>query len=174
VFTRQLADKDLPLVEEFCRESTIRGFNNNTSLKAMKYHWCLEQGGAWFGTFKEDKIISLSGIHPFKDGWRAMFRGAQFEGRRIGLNRYQMTSYSLHSQLPLEVEYAERKSTRGVPIYVTTNIKHDASGNANRVHKLFVELGKLGVFSHHSDEEIFNTLQSIWKLNREKYYDVRT
>lgn len=174
VFTRSLTNKDVPLIEEFCTESDSRGFNNNSNLKTMKYHWCLEQGGKWFGTFKQEKIISLSGIHPFLDGWRAMFRGAQHEGRRIGLNRYQMTSYSLHSQLPQEIEYVENISGRGIPIYVTTNINHDASGNAGRVHKLFVELSKLGVFDHCGDHEIFNTLQSVWKLNREKYYDVRS
>jgi hypothetical protein len=171
--TLNLTNEHIPLIENFCKACAIKGFKNNESLKAMKYEWCLLQGGTWWGTMKEGQIVSLSGIHPFKDGWRGIFRGAQIEPRETkGLDRYQKSSHSIWEQLPLQIKYVELQSTNGVPIYITTNIAHDASGWATRVHNLFKILGKTGVVDHVGDEEIFYTQQSVWSLNREKYYEI--
>jgi hypothetical protein len=172
-YEKQLTPEHLPLIEQFCQAAATRGFTNNASLKMMKYAWCLSEGGIWVGTFNNDKIVSLSGIHLFKDGWRGVFRGAQIEPRATkGLDRYQKSSQSIWGQLPSQIEYAESKSGKDVPIYITTNIAHDASGWATRVHNLFKILGKTGVLTHTGDEEIFHTQQSVWKLNREKYYEI--
>ena len=73
------------------------GFKNNSSLDAMKWQWCLDTG-AWYATRKQDTIISITGVHVFKDGYRALFRGAQIETRPVaGLNRYQMQSYGIYA-----------------------------------------------------------------------------
>ena len=38
------------------------GYINNSSLQNMKWYW---KDVKWVATFKHQKIISLSGIHPF-------------------------------------------------------------------------------------------------------------
>ena len=47
----------------------------------MKFDWCLDVGGMWFATYRNNDIISL-GIHPWENGrhfgtsersWRALF-----------------------------------------------------------------------------------------------------
>lgn len=157
------------LIENFCEKCNRLGFKNNNSLKAMKYDWCIDQGGAWFGTFKNNILISLSGIHPFRDGFRALFRGAQLEHNPIaGLNRYQLQSYPIYAQLPLQIEYADN-----LPVYITTNIEHDASGRMNRIHKSFKIMEQNGLVTHEDDEYLFYTWQSVWKLNILKYQKIR-
>ena len=171
--TVQLFEKDVDKIQAFCDSCKDRGFTNNQSLKAMKFEWCLEQGGSWWGTFREDNIVSLSGIHPFKDGWRGIFRGAQIEPRPTkGLDRHQKSSQSIWSQLPLQIKFAENISGELTPIYITTNINFDASGYASRVHNLFKILAKDQIIDYVGDEEIFYTMQTVWKVNREKYYEV--
>ena len=48
-------------------------------VKELRWEWCLEKG-MWYATYTEDKIISLTGIHP-KDGYRALYRGAPSQDR---------------------------------------------------------------------------------------------
>lgn len=156
-------------VKNFIDQCKIKGYKNNESLAAMKWHWCIENGGAWYATLKNDKIISMSGIHPFKDGYRALFRGAQLESRVVsGLNRYQFQSWGMYSELPLQINFA-----KNLPIYITTNIYNDASGKMNRIHNAFKVLHKNKIVEYCGDEEIFYTSQSIWKLNTDCYLKVR-
>ena len=158
-----------PELEQYILECDKLGFKNNNSLKAMKFDWCLE-GGMWYGTFKDEKLISVTGIHPFKDGYRALFRGAQLEARPVlGLNRYQMQSWGIYAHLPLQIGFAMKK-----PVYITTNISNDASGKMNRIHKSFSIMERHGkMVEYCGDEEIFYTQQSIWKVNTENYFNIR-
>ena len=158
-----------PHVNKFINKCKIKGFKNNESLAAMKWHWCIDLGGTWFATFKDDEIISMSGIHPFKDGYRSLFRGAQLEPRPVqGLNKYQFQSWGMYAELPLQIEFAKK-----APIYITTNIYNDASGKMNRIHNAFKILNKNKIVEYCRDEEVFYTLQSIWKLNVDRYLEVR-
>jgi len=167
IHTRQINDSDIHDVLTFCSKCYPLGYKNNTSLVAMKWEWCLENG-AWFATYKDDTMISLSGIHQFEDGYRALFRGAQLESRPCGLNRYHMQSYCFAEQLPMQIKYA------GVyPIYITTNVDHDASGRMNRVDKLFHKLAYYKIVEFVERKQVFYTDQNIWKLKVKNYYDVR-
>jgi hypothetical protein len=170
--TYSLSNKDILLVEEFLAECDKRNFKNNSSLKALKWDWCTSEGGKWFGTVKQGKIVSMSGIHPFKDGYRALFRGAQLESRHVkGLNRYQFQSWPFYAHLPLQIEWARWQGSD--KIYITTNVTNDESGRMNRVHKSFVPLEKAGVVTHCGIEEVFYTQQSVWQLNVDRYFEVR-
>lgn len=165
--TRQIYEDDVHDVLTFASECYRLGFENNTSLIKMKWDWCLENG-AWFATYKNNSIISLSGIHKFEDGYRALFRGAQTELRPCGLNRHHMQSYCFAEQLPLQIEYA------GVyPVYVTTNVTHDASGRMNRVDKLFHRLALQKLVNFVDRKEVYYTDQNIWRLNIRNYYLAR-
>lgn len=155
-------------VRDYLKSCENLGFKNNNSLKAMKWHWCLDKG-AWYGTSVNDKIVSISGIHEFEDGYRALFRGAQLETRPIrGLTRYQMQSYCISEQLPKQIEYAN-----GKPLYITTNISNDASGKMNRIHRSFGVMEQGGMVEYIKDDEIFNEQQSIWRLNVDRYFEIR-
>ena len=168
MITKKITEADKALVD-FTRRCDIMGYNNNNSLKAMKFDWCIETGGAWFATYDdEDDIISLSGIHPFKDGYRGLFRGAQLYPRNAGMNRYHMQSHCFYCQMPFQLEFAGE-----APVYVTTNIYNDASGRMSKVDRTFHHLAKYGVVSHVGEEELYNTLQNVWVLNKERYTEVR-
>lgn len=164
-----LIDQVTPELETYISECNKLGYKNNSSLKAMKFDWCLDNG-MWHGTFKDDKLIAVTGIHTFKDGFRALFRGAQLETRPVrGLNRYQMQSWGIYAHLPLQIEFA-----MGDPVYITTNVSNDASGRMNRIHKSFSIMEKYGqIVEYCGDEEIFYTQQSVWKVNIENYFNIR-
>ena len=57
-----LLDQVTPELEEFIAECDKLGYKNNNSLKSLKFDWCLENG-MWHGTFKDGKLIAISGIH---------------------------------------------------------------------------------------------------------------
>ena len=120
-------------------------------------------------TYDNQTIVSITGIHPFKDGYRALYRGAQLWSRPMkGLNRYQMQSWGIYEHLPLHIEFAN-----GKPLYITTNINKDNSGRMNRIHNSFTAMEKGGMVSYQGDEQIFNAMQSVWKLNVDRYFEIR-
>lgn len=167
MITKQIhhVSEELLLFTDRCRKLK---YKNNESIVAMKWQWCLDTGGAWFATYKNNKIISLSGIHPFEDGYRALFRGAQLESRPCGLNKYHMQSYCFAEQLPMQIDFA------GVyPIYITTNVEHDASGKMNRVNKLFHKLAYYKIVEFVERKEVFYTDQNIWRLNIGRYNRIK-
>ena len=155
-------------VEHFIAECALLGYKNNSSLKEMRWDWCLD-GGMWYATYENDVIISITGIHPFKDGYRALYRGAQLKAHSVkGLNRYQMQSWGIYDHLPLQIEFAN-----GKPLYITTNVSNDASGRMNRIHKSFSIMAAGGMVDYIGDEQIFNAVQSVWRLNNDKYFEIR-
>jgi len=165
--TKQILDPDFALID-FTQVCEILGYTNNQSIHAMKFHWCIEQGGAWWGTYDNDELIALSGIHPFKDGYRALFRGVQLYPRSIGLNRYHMQSHGFYDQLPMQIEYADDK-----PIYITTNTVNDASGKMTRVNESFKILARYNIVSLVGTETIFNAEQNVWLLDPDIYFKYR-
>lgn len=156
---------------QFMQDCQDRSFMNNCSLKAMKFDWCLDNGGLWTGTLKDNRLISVSGIHPFKDGWRALFRGAQLEPRPIGLNRHHMQSYPFYSHLPLQINWVEKHNNG--PIYITTNVDNDMSGKMTRINKTFNILKNSKMIDHVGQEEVFYVEQNVWILNKEIYKEIR-
>jgi len=170
ITTRQIYDnmEDIHDVWQFTNECYSKGYMNNASLNAMKWDWCLEHNGAWFATYENNRIISLSGIHPFEDGYRALFRGAQLQPRSCGLNKYHMQSYCFAEQLPLQIKFA-----KVYPIYITTNVDHDASGRMNKVDRVFHALAYHKLVKFVDCKEVFFTKQNIWRLDTDVYRSKR-
>lgn len=172
VITPQMIDTQL---KEFCDKCTDLGYDNNNSINTMKYQWCLDFGGTWhYVSDGYGNIVSLAGCHPLPEvndkAWRVMFRGVQLPGNYgFGLSKYHMNALTWRLILPLQLEYCNTDE-----IYITTNIKHDASGKMNKTHRLFKNLDKLGMVKHYKDMELYNTEQSVWKLDIEKYKEVRS
>jgi hypothetical protein len=170
MITKEIATCSPELIN-FIKQCVDRDYKNNISLKHMKFEWCIDQGGQWYATYDTNgEIISVSGIHPFKDGYRALFRGAQLQTRPIkGLSRYQMQSWGIYDHLPLQIQFAN-----GKPIYITTNVSNDESGRMNRIHKSFAVMAKGDMVEYVGDEELFYVQQSVWKLNKDKYFEIRS
>jgi len=163
-----ITDELLPKLEIFCKEAGELGYNNNSSLKAMKYEWCKEQG-EYFCAIEDDKIVSVAGCHPFPEvsetAWRVMFRGAQLPGyHSYGLSKYHMNAITWRDILPLQIQFCDSDE-----LYVTTNVEHDASGKMNKIHRLFKNLHKLGMVDYHGRVFLYQTEQSVWKLNISEY-----
>lgn len=153
----------------FVRRCKDLGFMNNGTLAAMKWHWCLANGGAWYASYKDGEIISMSGIHPFKDGYRALFRGAQLEPRSVGLNRYHMQSHCFHGHLPYQIDLAN-----GKPVYITTNTDTDASGKMSMINRLFTRLAESRMVTFIGAEDVYNAVQNVWLLDVDMYTQVRS
>lgn len=160
---------EAPGIYAFIKKCNDLNYKNNNSLKSMKFQWCLNTGGAWHTTVDNDgNIISLSGIHPFKDGYRALFRGVQLYPRNVGLSKYHMQSHCFYYQLPYQIKFANES-----PVYITTNTINDASGKMTRIDNTFRHLQRVGLVDYISSEEVSGALQNVWKLNVEKYNAVR-
>ena len=171
----QILTKELfPQLETFFDTAKELKYLNNVSKRAMKYEWCLDFGGIWHCvTDDNNKILSLAGCHPLPEvndnAWRVMFRGVQIPGNYgFGLSKYHMSALTWRLLLPSQLEYINDADA-----YITTNISHDASGKMNKTHRLFQQLEKLGMVEHYNDMELYYTDQSVWKLNKEKYMEVR-
>ena len=181
--TRELvvADKSL---DEFLQKCENKKFQNNNTLDNMKFQWCLDVGGTWFATYDEGEIISLSGIHPWDYGrhfgtdeksWRILFRGVQLEPRKIGLNRYHMQSHGFFYEIPMQIEWAMKRSLNpdNEYFYITTNTDNDNSGKMIRINKTFHHLEKTGLVKCLGVSEVYDVDQTVWELNQEKYKQIR-
>ena len=156
-----------PELLTFIKQCNDLGYKNNNSLEAMKFQWCLDAGGTWFATSVDNRIVGISGLHKFKDGHRALFRGCQLYSIPGGLTKNHMNCWMFYYHLPLVAELVDG------PIYITTNIDTDASGKMLKLNKLYSILEKKGIVDFISKEEVFYVDQNIWKLNKEMYYKAR-
>lgn len=164
---------------EFMNECEKLGYANNTSLKALKFDWIEETGGSWWGTYDSNRLIAISAIHPFLDGWRALHRGAQIQLRPFnGLNKYQKQNYGIYDHLHMQIQWSgmfKDYDNEPKPIYITTSIESadDRSGKMNRIHRSASILAAQGMFEHVLDDIIYGVNQSIWKVNVDRYYEIR-
>ena len=162
----------LDAVEEFCVECDKLGYKNNNSLKAMKYDWCMSIGDYW-GAWHNESLIAVAGAHPLpevsENAIRVLFRGCQTESPYRGLNGSHMNSVPMRDILPHQIKQYEDND-----LYITTNISHDASGHMHKTHRVMQLLEKKGIVDLHIESmNLFNTDQSVWKLNKDRYNEVR-
>lgn len=167
VNTQILKDVNYEL-KSFIEECRDRGFKNNDSLNAMNFYKTLNEGGAWFATYDDKRMVAISGLHKFKDGWRALYRGCQLYSIPGGLSKNHMNCWMFKYHLPIVIDLVGND-----PIYITTNTDNDASGSMLRLNRLYYILEKNSLVNHVSKEIVFSVEQNIWKLNKEKYMEVR-
>lgn len=171
--TRQISSVT-PELTQFLQECEALGYHNNSSYKAMKWAWCMETGGAWFATYDVNRIVAVTGIHPWLNGWRALFRGAQITSRG-GLSKHHMTSWGFHSHLPLQIEWAKQqeKYPENLSIYITTNTETDNSGKMLRINKTFNLLERQKLLNNLGRAEAYGVVQNVWLLDIDKYTEIR-
>jgi len=162
--------EDEPLVEQFCNS---QNFSNNTSLKKMKWDWCLETG-AWTIAIDNDKIVSIAGIHPLPEvdnsSYRCLFRGAQLPGYTLGTGRdIFKTGIHLAHLLPMQLSWAPANSK----FYISTNINNDG-GKSQRMNNVMMPLlAKRGIWHLERSMDLYYVPQNLWRINIRKYTEER-
>ena len=166
IYTEQLYETSDALME-FINECDKLGFKNNNTLGKMNFRRTLKEGGKWFATYHNNKMVAISGLHEFMDGWRALYRGCQLYSMPGGLSKNHMNCWMFYYHLPIVFE-------KHYPVYVTTNVDNDASGKMLKLNKLYWILNKAGIVQHVKTGEIRGVKQNVWKLNEEKYMEARS
>ena len=84
--------------------------------------------------------------------------------------KYQLQNYAFADHLYEQIKWANSEK-----IYVTTSpySDDDRSGKMSRIHKSAKVLAKQGVFKYLYDKEVFHVEQSIWRVNIERYNEIR-
>jgi len=164
---------DEQLVEQFCQS---QNFSNNTSLKKMKWEWCLEVG-AWTIALHEGKIVSIAGIHPLPEvdahSYRCLFRGAQLPGYTLGVGRDILkTGIQLRYLLDYQIGWALEKDL-DANLYISTNINNDG-GKSQRMNNVIMPLmEKRGIWELDKQIELYNVPQNLWRINLYNYMEER-
>lgn len=149
---------------DFIEKCKKLNYKNNNSLESMKFY----ESKVWFATYHNNKIVGISGLHKFRDGWRALFRGAQLYSIPGGLSKNHMNCWMFYYHLPFVIDLVQ-----GDPIYITTNTQNDASGHMTKIDKLYHLLAKNKIVNHISNEHLRGVNQNIWQLNVEVYEEAR-
>mgnify|MGYP003389325679 CR=1 FL=1 len=148
----QLTDEHLFQVHEFCIKCKKLNYVNNQSLESMKWKW---NKVTWFGHFIEDKIVSLSGVHDFLDGYRVMFRGATLPGVS---NKFLNVD-----QAHVQMNYINNIHDKSI-FYFTLNVSNNTGSKSNRLRK-WVHTGRCWPGSAYiRTQEIYGVDQEIWKI----------
>jgi len=165
-----IKDEHIPKLETFCASAKKLGYENNSSLKAMKFDWC-KQNGEFFCAIDNDKIIAVAGCHPLPEvgpnAWRIMFRGCELPQTDTfkGLGKGDWNSITQREMIPLFIDWCPSDQ-----IYITTNTHHEHSnGKAARNHRLMGLLAKQKILDKHSEMVLYYTEQTVWKLNIKEY-----
>ena len=160
----------MPALELFCDKAKKLGYENNSSIEAMKLDWCAEQG-KWFCAIKNREIIAVGGCHPLLEvgpnAWRILFRGCELPNKdsHKGLSKYNWYSVTWREFIPAFIEWCPSNE-----LYITTNTDNDHSfGKASRNHKLMGLLAKQNILENCGIKNLYYTDQTVWKLNIDEY-----
>jgi len=170
-----LIDELIPELEIFCDKAKELGYTNNSSLKAMKYDWCKEQG-EYFCAIRDDEIVAVAGCHPLPEvgpnAWRIMFRGCELPQTDTfkGLGKGDWNSITQREMIPKFIEWIPSDE-----LYITTNTDHEHSnGKASRNHRLMGLLARQGILYYEGRMILHQTEQALWKLNIDEYTNRRS
>lgn len=170
-FTIERLDiKNLPSeLYQFADQARSQGLTNNSSIAAMKIgRWGNE---AWWATWHDESIISISGCHEFsnfEDGcWRLMVRTATlkpYRGRAPGNVKQIRNDFNWGHVLPYQIDHARRNGAKR--LVFTTNSDNSGDLNSFRtnrvVAKALVQQGLVKLIA--SDVEIYSTRQNVWEI----------
>lgn len=170
--SRFLTNIDKSKVFDFCNKCKELNYTNNQSLESIKYNQLEGEYGAWVGSFIHGELISLSGVHRLFDGVRVHFRGATLPPYAVqGLGKNvvkQMFHYRYH--LPFQIMWGYN-NIKDCKFYITTNVKN--IGHLDRMDKIILPLSEeQGIVDYVGQDEVFYTLQNIWRVNVENYFNV--
>jgi hypothetical protein len=177
--TVEYSTEHLSKLIDFCQACEEPGYKNNNSIESMKLDWCLEVGGQFFLTYLGDKIVSVSGCHPLPEvdntTYRLMFRGAslpEYQNFTNTVSKTMFNSATFYYHVPKQIEWAKRQGYN--TFVITTNSNNPEIQSMNKSHRALKALSNQGMVDCMFEEKmLFYTKQSVWKLNLEKYNQVR-
>jgi hypothetical protein len=180
-------------LEEFINKTRKIGYRDHKEIKQLEIDETINnKWGKFFYTFKNEKIISLSGCHEFThfdvenlkwiDGMRVCFRGVQLPGEDTykGISKHHMNSIPFREHLPLQMEWG--KALGYNHFFITThnwygtpaNLYKGPSKEQNRTNKIMKYLSKLNIVIHHGESYVKGYLQNIWEINQDEYLGLRS
>lgn len=186
IIFRPLQDNDKDKLIVFCNECAELGYQNNSSLDAIKFSKMHLPYGQYFIAVdtEKDKIVNLAGVHHLpevaENAWRCLFRGAQLPGYTLGnslsKNIFKL-GYQLSYILPMQMNFI-KKNFPDPEFYMSSNSPsnaNDPAGKSIRMDRLMRNtLLKNGVIKEYAAEfELFYTKQSIWKIDVKRYWEER-
>ena len=141
------------IVFDFCKKCEKLNYVNNNSFDSMKWYW---DDVMWSGTFIDNVLVSLSGIHAFpeinKNAFRVMFRGVTLPGVSSKFLNFE--------QLPLNKEWAYIQN-ENAEFYVTFNTSPKTGSKSNRMMRAIQRTKK---FEYHSTMNYINVMQEVYVL----------
>jgi len=167
---RRLYVDNLPSeIYDFMKSCAEQGLENNVSEASMKFGKWKDE--AWWCTWVDNKIVSISGCHAFDDyipdSYRVCLRTAtlkEYRGKAPGSIKKMHNDFNWGHILPYQIEYAKSKGAKR--IVFTTNSEVDKSPNSFRtnkvVEKVFIPQGLCKLVE--KDVEVFYTKQNIWEV----------
>ena len=165
-----ITDDLIPALEVFCFKAKQLKYENNSSLKAMKFDWCKEHG-EYFCAIRDGFIVAVAGCHPLPEvddcAWRILFRGCELPNKDVfkGMGKGDWNSITQREIIPRFIEWCPTDQ-----LYITTNTYHEHSnGKAARNHRLMGLLAKQKILDKHSEMMLYYTEQTVWKLNIQEY-----
>jgi len=154
---------------DFTNTAGLQGMVNNASVAAMKIgKWGDE---AWWATWYQNTIISVSGCHKFSlfelGCWRLMVRTATlkgYRGRAPGSIKTIKTDFNWGHILPHQIEYATQQGASR--LVFTTNSTDTGESNSlrtnNTVKKVLEPQGLVKLIA--TDVIVFGTKQNVWEI----------
>ena len=165
-------DEHIPALKLFCEKCNDLGYTNNASIETMKLEWC-KKNGEFFCAIKEHDIIAVAGCHRFRqmqqwyeNPWRILFRGCELPNADTfkGLGKGDWNSITQRDFIPKFIDYCKSDN-----LFLTTNSEVNNNSKISRNHKLMTLLSKQKILDHVLDATIYDTYQSVWKLNIQEY-----
>ncbi len=155
---RLLNDDDLLIILEFLVECSYSRYNNNVSLKSIKYN-----EAKWVGTFIGSTLISMSGVKWEEElkGYRLLFRGASLPGyvKKVSKDITQSSYQWSHINIQKEI-------TGGVgPYYLTNNVDSKTGVRSYKFSNIMKKLSQKGVVDLVECKIFNNVKQNIWRYN---------
>lgn len=172
-----------PIIEKFCEEAKAAGYQNNSSIKKMKFgdKYDLQEIPKFWGILNENnELISVSGSHCWKTNnltenkivTRCLFRSAtlpKYSNIIQSLNKYHMNSLPFSVLLPLQINNGLKEGSKNFYITTSKNEQDDASGKMKRTHKVLELLEKRKIVNHVEDLMLYGVFQSKWEINLDNY-----
>jgi hypothetical protein len=164
-------------LQVFCDKCADLGYKNNSSTVAMKLDWCSCIDGRFFLTYDDKEIVAVSGCHPLPQvdatTWRVLFRGANLVSNIFGLvSKSHMTSTGFFYHVLPQVAWAQAHG--GKKFVITTNWSNPEIKSMEKSHRTFKLLERQGLVSCLVERiELFNTTQTVWQLDLDKYRQLR-
>lgn len=171
---KELTANDISAIETFCTKCAKLGYENNSSLTAMKFSTAV-----FFGAFDNNTIVSLAGVHKLPEvndrAWRCLFRGAQLPGYTPQWSMDIFKSGIHFSQfLYQQIKYVQNIDPNA-EFYISTNVDNPKAASSSRLHKVMMpRLARKKYWDLINPSiMLYNTEQSLWKVNVSNYMEAR-